>query len=212
MNTTPTAADANEERKAILAEVSLLKEDRDTARRECTQWISARDAVKAEMAAMLGLTALTKEHDTLLSTALLAKRDALRSEVEGLTAARESMEAEATKSTNYAWSKKEEISTLEAKVAELTAHTNHHLGAAKSARHEHLKAKEERDSEIGALEVKLAEKRAELERIRREGEDIESKNRDEDIRLATKSRDLAIYEARIREAAGKVDPPINIIL
>ncbi len=212
INSTPTAVDANEERKRILAEVTLLKQERDTARRECTQWIEARDAVKGEVAAHLGLLKLTKDHDAMLSTTLLAKRDAIRNEIGVLEGQRNARKLEEDNLIADISKKVAVQADLERKQADLKADIDKHTTVAKEAHREHEKNKEQKSAEIAALEKKLADAKSELDRIKNEGDGIEKKNRDEDIRLATKGRDLAIYEARIREAAGKLDPPMNIIL
>lgn len=209
---TETSVDRNAAKKALEGEIAALVRERDLARIETMQYVAARDSVVGELKAKGALNDTTIGiHSTVMNVLADQRGEALR-KVEGIEGDHKRLSTE--------------VPELEAKKAALLREIAEHgtqVTKLKNEREntalEHNKAKVAKDEELGQLDKALLAKHGELTaatddlKIARE-EHAQKKAwiLSEEARLGNKGRDLAIYEARIREAAAKMDPPMNIIL
>lgn len=210
---TPTAADALLERKKINDEIAILTQKRDTARRECEQWASAKEAIRLELAAKTGLVFSTEQYDKLLSLDLKKQREEIRTSIEELErshATKKLSHTDIMAAVNVATELKEKI---EKNIETLKVDEGFHKKAAEVARLDHLEAKESKEKVLGEIDKKIADANKLLQAINTEREEKQPWILQEETRLARKASDLAIYEARIRKMAVAVGlDPVNIVI
>lgn len=213
VRTTPTASDANLERKKIQDEIALLKQTRDTTRRECEQWASAKEAIRCELEAKTGLILSTEEYDAILSLDLKKQRDDL---VVTLNTLNSSIE-EKTRIENTLTASIEALESREAilitNVENLKKDEDLHKRSAGAARADHSDASVKKLTELGELDRQIGTARAMLDTITAEQDEKRPWILQEEARLARKASDLAIYETRIRKMAVAAGlDPVTIVI
>lgn len=204
VQSTPTAADALEQRKTILAENAGFVRDRDRAKAECHEWEAARDAVKAEMGAINGLSQVTREVDQAIAERLSGNRAAKQKELDDLNASIEAKKAEITANDMTITSQTATIVEQGKALETIKANTATHVEALHTAKDDHSKFLEKAGTEQAVVTTELTTSRKEIDDNRKERLDYEAHVRDEDKRLATRGADLAIYENRIRRQAAAI--------
>lgn len=205
---TPTAADAMLDRKRILDENTVHVQTRDTLLREIAQWQPVLEAIKAEIAASLGLPEITHKAHEMLSTKLLEQRDEIQRQIDVKTAAVNDIDVQNTLKLRESAASEAAIETTRKTIAALKEDQEKHEGLTRSAKEGHETQKLQIQSEIEPVKMELEQARNHLSGVRLEEEVLLNNRQQEDIRLARKGADLAIYEARVRKlmlAAG-MDP------
>lgn len=210
--TTATASDAWVARKELLDSNAILVQQKDTLLREVAQWQTVRDAIREEIAAHVGLPVLTETLHNMLSTTLMEQRDALRQEIEEKTQKSEDMDVRNTVLTKQISEKEGAIQAKIDRVATLAQEESEWTSKRDAAREEHNRDVEAMQNKRALVLEELNQATNHLTGVKIEEEVLLQNRTNEEMRLSQKSRDLAIYESRIREAAAKMDPPVNIIL
>lgn len=197
-----TAADALLERRKVVDETAAFIQRRDRAQAECEAWEAARNAVKAEMGAIRGLSQVTREVDSSVAEKLAESRELRQQELSALEASISARTAELARviaevsetgrqgKAHEAWSESLRLQAADAASA---------LNAAKGA---HQDAIARMRAELSIVGAALEGARAEIAEVRKEREGHEAMVREEDARLARRGADLAIYETRIRRMAA----------
>lgn len=207
VRTTPTATDALAERKKILEENTLLVQQRDTLRREVGQWIEAKNAVMEYMK-VLGVNTVEKERlGELLSSDFMEQREALRYEIRELEKKCASRQAEVNGILEYKNALDNDIETRRQRIVVLDGDIEHKLLWFQTEHRDNAERIKSQTNELGLLSAQLASIRSEMQDTKRAISDKTEWMLSEEKRLATRARDLAIYENRIRKAAqlAKVD-------
>jgi len=210
VRTTATVGDALAQRKKILAEVTELTQKRDTAEREYRLWADALTAVKAELKAK-GLTTIgSDEINKLVAEKLQQTRKELQDDVRTLEGDREKKKAELKGLAEHSDRIGKEIDAKKTQKlvleGDITEKKNWYRGEhSTNTRRIVLKQKE-----LAETETKLKEALQRIGDIERKEAELTELRLSEETRLATKGRDLAIYEARIRKAAAQVGIEINL--
>lgn len=207
---TRTHADAHLEQRQLREGNAVLVQQRDTLLREIGQWQPVLHAIREEIAKHLDIPVLTATLEGLLSTSLLEKRDALQREIDEKTATSQDLDVKNEVKAKALTSHDATIGAKEARVALLKAEEEKHQGLALKAAQSHEKAKAEAEKELPLLLEATAQARNHLAGVQLEEEVLLQARRDDEMRLSRKSRDLAIYEDRIRVAAAKLNPPMQI--
>jgi chromosome segregation ATPase len=207
---TATAADANFERKAILAEIAALTLKRDELRWETDRWEQARNAVQEHLVANRGLVLTADDVKDVILRDLHGKREELRKTVSGLQDAKDSLERDVKVAGASLLDLRDKETKLSARLAKTKADTEsaiHIFNEHTRKANDHISST---SSQVEDLDKKLALGRIELQAIRKEVVDRNAKFMEEERRLATKARDLTIYETRIRKAAAEIGMDITI--
>lgn len=212
VDTTRTHADAHLEQRQVREDTALLVQQKDTLMREIAHWQPVLTAIRAQIAEHLHLPEVTKDIDKVLFGELAQKRDELHKEIEGKTAVRDGLDADIEAKRKVNEGHDADIGVKERRLEELKGEIERHTGMTSAAVGDHATKSEELKKDIERLEREKVDATASLINVKRDEEILLANRVNEDIRLAAKGRDLAIYESRIRVAAAKFDPPMVIIL
>lgn len=207
---TRTSIDANLERRLLREGNALLVQERDTLIRETNLWETALARVREAIGAHMGAGKTVKDFANLMAISLHEQRGQMQKDVDELAARKDVLSPE--------------VMTLETRKASLAADLALHEEIARKARQDRddavKAASEARESTASQLnvhqntlvdaEVKVEQAKKELEATKNENAAMRAKWVAEETRLATKDRDLAIYEDRVRQAGAKVG--VNVIL
>lgn len=209
---TRTGTDAYLEQRKVREDTALLVQQRDTLLREISQWQPVLYTIRAECAAHTDLPTLRNKINESISIHLLEKKDAIQAEINKKTADNEDIGIKNT----LLLKKGDE---LDASVASKTTHLEGLKSEAaqweqkaREAHQTHDNAMQKAQNELPPMLEALSQARNHLSGVQLEEEVLLQNRQAEEIRLATKSRDLAIYEARIREVAAQLNPPMQINL
>lgn len=209
---TRTSTDAHLANREMREANALLVQERDTVVRETSQWQKVLAAVRAEVAASLGLPKLTKEHDNLLSLELFRQRDEATKDLDATLKRLEDVKKEEKTYSDGAPARQQELEQHTARVATLKAEAEKYGPLANQAKGNHAKLLNDLQTGLSQSELKIVNAEASLAATKAEEAKLLENRQAEDIRLSTKGRDLAIYEDRIRQAAAQLNPPMTIIL
>jgi chromosome segregation ATPase len=207
---TPTATDANLERKKILEEVTQLIQQRDLLRMETQGWNEARNAVRGELEANTGLVLSTGEYDDRLSTELRKKRKSIQEEIDKLSQIREFRKNEVVSLERESINKKTEADSHKKTITALKNEIDRQSVELTRKKRESEEFVDKNDRETNGMILRLDNARTELTKINKEVKDKTTWIMTEEKRLGNKGRDLAIYENRIRKAAEKINLEIVI--
>jgi chromosome segregation ATPase len=209
---TATAADANEQRKAILAEVALLAQKRDLLRDEHELYARANSAVKEQFKALTNAEMPVHEVSAILKENFRQRRVDLSTEINQYEGNRDLLKNEVS---TLQRNKDAVVADLDVKTAELAA-----IEAKIPDRRAVMREEERQYTDILlGLQQKIGSVQRDNEKITT---DTESKRKEyaektawilkEEMRLATKTRDIAIYEGRVLALGKKVDPNFEMTL
>lgn len=200
------------ERKKILDDNAKLKAEGDNARREALQWIEARDAVKGELSAHLGLVGNTKALGEVVATNLKAQKESLQAEIGTLESTTVTRRGTLTGIETSIDEKSKEVATLEARNTELKKDISTKEGWYASTHKDNSNAIDKKTAELTAIEKQVVAAKAELAQVEKDTQARTAGVLVMETAVSVRSRDLAIYEARIRKAASELDPPMEIVL
>ena len=210
---TRTQTDAYLEQRKVREGNAVLVQQRDTLMREIAQWQPVLHAIREEIAAHLGLPEITQELDALLSTQLMEKRDALQREIDEKTAKGQDLDVQNQLKEKQVTAQDATIEAKTALVATLSTDADKYHRLAVAAHADHSDALLKAQNELVPAQEAVLQARNHLTGVQLEEEVLLQNRQAEDIRLAKKGGDLAIYEARIRKMAVAVGmDPNNIIV
>lgn len=212
MPQTATATDALAERKKILEGNAKLIQERDLIETDLKMLRSVSDALHQSINAMHGTTLTTREIADKFSADLIARKDELRRDINDSETRLETAKSELSRHTTLVDDKKKEVAGHEAHLNIVRQEVANTTAVANAAKTEHEKNKVTQGEELSSLRSMILSASASLEAIRKEEADLKAFRVAEDIRLANKDHDLAVWEGRIRKAAAELDPPIEIII
>lgn len=201
---TPTAVDANLERKAALEDATLWKQRRDIWCAEAQQWEKVLGAVKAEIRAHTGLALDVADFDGIVTKTLRDARNSLTSEIDVLQATKSQREAELSGIETDLGTKKLLIGRMTVQADALRTDIATLEATSSSLKRDYLETIEKKNTELSELLKTISDTQASFDAQEKEYQSKKQWIMDEETRLATKSADLAIYEARIRRLAAEV--------
>ena len=207
---TPTATDAWLERKKILEGNALHIQTRDNILRELAQYQPVLAAIKAEVAAHLNLAEISPDIHALLSTKLMEHRDALNKQIDEKRAISQDLDAQTLLKQKALIGAQGTADNAQSILKGLQDEVAKYQGLLEKTRSEHQSTLIETQNQIAPVVEELSQARNHLHSTQLEEEVLLQSRQAEDIRLANKGRDLAIYESRIREAAAKVNMDIIV--
>ncbi len=209
---TETSVDRNAAKKALEQEIAALVRQRDLAKIETMQYVAARDSVVGELKAKGALNdTVIGIHSTVMNVLADQRGEALR-KVEGIEGDHKRLSTEVP-------TLEAQKQALIAEIVRLGTEVTHHKKERENTVSDLNNAKSAKQQEIDRLDKDILAKQGELttatDDLKIAREEYAQKNAwilSEEVRLGNKGRDLAIYEARIREEAAKLDPPMAITL
>lgn len=208
--TTPTAADALAERKVILEGNSALLVLRDTLQQDVDRLQPVLVVIKEEIKASGALPELTRLQDAYLAAELAPKRQKAQQELDAVEKRIRDKQAEEGASNGRILANKAIAAGHVAAIATLEQTHLEYAQKARDSRERHASMMNTYQAELMQIEVQLMEARKSLAKTQEEEKGLLEHRSSEELRLATKGRDLAIYEERIRKAGGQLDPPMQI--
>lgn len=210
VRSTPTATDALAQRKKILAEVSELTQKRDTVQREYLVWASALAAVKDDLKNKKVSVATEEEIKKVATLSAHKQRDTLQRDIRALEQRKTLKEAELDGLSILRDKVEKEILAKTAQNTALGGEIERKQAWFKTEHADNVAHIEGMRKELEDITVRVEQAREEIRDIDRKVSEKTEWILQEEKRLVTKGRDLAIYENRIRKAAEKVG--IQIIL
>lgn len=209
---TRTGTDAHLEQRKVREGTALLVQQRDTTLREIAQWQPVLHSIKAEIAAHLEVPVLSQTLHDMLSTQLMEKKDEIQAEINKKTAENEDLGVKNTLLVKQGTDLDASVASKTTQLEGLKGETAQWQEKALNAQQQHENAMQKAQNELPPALEAVAQARNHLAGVQLEEEVLLQNRRAEEVRLSTKSRDLAIYEARIREVAAQLNPPMQIIL
>lgn len=209
---TRTSTDAGLEQRQIREANALLVQQRDTILREISQWQPVLYTIRAECAAHTDLPTLRNKITESISIHLLERKDILQREIDEKEARKGDLTLRVSQLDQQAIEKEGALAAKTTQLEGLKTETAQWEEKGRSAQTAHQSAKEGMEKELGELVPQVEQARNHLAGVKLEEEVLLQNRQAEEIRLSTKSRDLAIYEGRIREAAAQLNPPMQINL
>lgn len=208
--TTPTAADALAERKAILEGNKALIVERDTLRQEVEMLQPVLAAIKEEIRSSGALPDLTRLQDVAAAAALAPKRQKALQELDMACMRGNARKLVVALQDSKIRANNAILAAQEQRIQTLIATAVDHEHQTRAAREKHAGVLNDLQVELSQMHLQVVEAKKSLADTQAEDQATKAFRASEEIRLARKATDLDIYEARIRERAGQLDPPMQI--
>lgn len=212
VSSTPTSTDALIERKKILDENALLRQQHDILKRQCDELNIAKEEVRIELDKKYKsidsatdihkkVSKIIEDENTLLYTKNYNAYRVYLSKKENEEALIKSIE-EKEKKASYITDRIESLQKEKDEIETLY----------KNLRQEHELKIESRKKELNDIETKTSDFKIILDADKKNHADKEQWIIAEESRLAQRASDIRIYEARIRKMATIAGIELNIIL
>lgn len=209
---TPTATDALLARKEILEGNAVLLHERDTLSQEVAMWEHVLAVIREEVKATGALPELTRLQDAAMVSELGPRRKKAQQELDQQESRIGANQHLITAQTAKIEAQRQQMTANDRQITVLRDKRQTHEEATRVARETHATTSNELQTALMAHMVKMDEAKKALQSTENEEQELRRMRATEEMRLGTKGRDLAIYEARIREAAAKLNPPMDIII
>lgn len=210
--TTKSASDLYLDLKVIKLEINKFKAEKELAKIELKEYQEARDAIQNEYVHGIDIGDL---RDKVLSNI----KAGLQRDIDVLSKNKTLLE-------NSAEQKYNETKSLKEKIVKLSSQKDDISSQLQKTTQELEKAREEKNQEIKLLNSEIEKISNNLKEIRKSNEielqtitgarkELEDERKlrmKEDIRLANKSSDLHIYEARLRKKYLELMPGVEIVV
>lgn len=191
------------ENRRIRDENALDIQKRDEIHREIAQWQPVLEAIRAEVAAHAGLPNLTQEIHGMLSMKLGEQHDELVGKISDKEAHLKKTTHSADTEEKRAQKAKKAADAEEKRLAVLKEATEKAEKAAKEAKEKHGDLLNGQQTELTKAELKIQEANKSLEKTKEEEKALLEHRQAEEIRLANKSRDIAIWIERLTKFANE---------
>lgn len=212
VSSTPTATDAMLERKQILDENAVLKQNRDRMRDEHDLYAAALTMIREKFEAMVGREAPVEDILAMLKENFRQKKQDLTADIAvhesrlgSLKTDVASLAKTATDTQDTIDAKTGELAQIEARIADRKI-----IMAGDESRHTGLMV--DLNVELAKTKEELAAAQALLDTTNKDHLEKTAWILKEEVRLSRRARDIAIYEGRILAAGKKVDPEFIMIL
>lgn len=210
--TTETILDRQKEQKALMMEINRLKNERETIQANLAEYIEAKTALQNEI---IGGVKVSDLKDTVLFNI----REKYKMEAAVFSNAKQKFEQAAIQKRDELKKVKEQIEKsnkdLEKSESELID-LRIKLDEAKGINQKEISEIEKhKEKEINKLEKLKKDNEEALKKLREYESEYQGKKSElmkQEIRLANKGSDLAIYEARLRKKYLELMPDIEIVV